>query len=208
MRRMLFGMLLALGFLMATSTVTQAGNVYTNVWLSASPNPSSAGQTVSFTDQVIAPCTGTITFLDGTNTIGTGDLDTGYATLQISSLVAGTHSITAAYPGSWLCQANVSAALNQVITSPAPTITSLSPTQGGQGTQFTITGTGFGDTQGTSRVTVNGVTASVVSNGWTATSITVQVPSNSAGSGGVVVTVSNVPSNSHAFTVTSGFGCS
>ncbi len=81
----------------------------------------------------------------------------------------------------------------------APSITSLSPTYGPPGTSVTITGTGFGTTQGSSTVTFNGVAATPTS--WSSTSIVVPVPS-SASSGNVVVTVSGTPSNSVNFTVT------
>ncbi len=80
----------------------------------------------------------------------------------------------------------------------APAITSLSPTIGTIGTAVTITGTGFGSTQGSSTVKFNGTTASVTS--WSATSIKVTVPSG-ATSGNVVVHASGVDSNGMNFTV-------
>ena len=83
--------------------------------------------------------------------------------------------------------------------SSGPTITGLSPNSGLVGTNTTITGTGFGATKGTSTVTFNGTTASPTS--WSATSIVVPVPAG-ATSGGVVVTVGGIVSNSSTFTVT------
>ena len=79
-----------------------------------------------------------------------------------------------------------------------PNISGLSPTSGGVGTAIAITGTFFGATQGSSTVTFNGVAATPTS--WSATSITVPVPSGAA-TGNVVVTVSGIPSNNMWFTV-------
>jgi hypothetical protein len=79
----------------------------------------------------------------------------------------------------------------------APSITTLSPTSGASGASITITGTGFGSTQGTSTVKFNGTTATATS--WSATSIVATVPSG-ATTGNVVVTVSGVASNGKSFT--------
>ena len=80
----------------------------------------------------------------------------------------------------------------------SPAITSLSVTSGPAGTPVTITGTNFGNTQGTSTVTFNGTVASASS--WGATSIAVTVPTGAA-SGNVVVTVGGIASNGVNFTV-------
>lgn len=79
-----------------------------------------------------------------------------------------------------------------------PIITAISPTSGVTGTVVTITGTGFGGTQGNSTVTLNGTAGTPTS--WSATSITVAVPTN-ATTGNVVVTVNGLSSNGLAFTV-------
>jgi len=81
----------------------------------------------------------------------------------------------------------------------APTIGSLSPGYGPAGTAVTISGGGFGSSQGTGTVTFNGTGASVTS--WSATSISVTVPSY-ATTGNVVVTVGGQPSVGALFTVT------
>jgi hypothetical protein len=83
--------------------------------------------------------------------------------------------------------------------TPAPSITTLSPTSGSVGTSVTITGANFGSSQGTSTVTFNGTTASPTS--WNATAIVVPVPTG-ATTGNVVVTESGLPSNGVSFTVT------
>jgi len=88
-------------------------------------------------------------------------------------------------------------------TSPSPTpqagIIGLSLTSGPVGTPVTITGTNFGAAQGTSTVTFNGTAGTPTA--WSATSITVAVPSG-ATAGNVVVTVGGVASNGVNFTVT------
>jgi hypothetical protein len=82
--------------------------------------------------------------------------------------------------------------------NPAPSITSLNPTNGSAGTSVTITGTNFGTTQGASTVKFNGTVGAPTS--WSATSIAVPVPSG-ATTGNVVVTVGGAPSNGVSFTV-------
>ncbi len=80
----------------------------------------------------------------------------------------------------------------------APTINSLSPTSGGMGSNVTISGSGFGATQGSSTVTFNGVSSTPSQ--WSDTSIVAAVPT-SATSGPVVVTVNGTASNGSSFTV-------
>jgi RHS repeat-associated protein len=81
----------------------------------------------------------------------------------------------------------------------SPTVTGLSPATGPVGTLVTITGTGFGATQGTSTILLNGTTTPVVS--WSATTIAATVPTGSA-SGTFTVTVGTSSANSSTFTVT------
>jgi len=73
----------------------------------------------------------------------------------------------------------------------APSITSLSPTSGPVGASVTITGNGFGPSQGTSIVKFNGTTATSITT-WSDGSIVATVPSG-ATNGNVVVTVSGQP---------------
>ena len=79
-----------------------------------------------------------------------------------------------------------------------PTLSAVSPPQGAVGAQVTLTGTGFGSSQGTNSITFNG-TASTATY-WTPTSITALVPSGST-SGDVLVTVGGTASNAEQFTV-------
>ena len=86
------------------------------------PNPSNYGQTCTFNVQlgVQSPGTGnptgTVTFHDGSKTIGTGSLgNDGFAQFSISSLSKGTHSIMAAYNGDNNFGGCSSSAFSQVI---------------------------------------------------------------------------------------------
>src|SRR3989454_2458690 len=81
----------------------------------------------------------------------------------------------------------------------APTITGISPTSGPVGTVVQITGSGFGTTQGTSTVSLNGTSATVV--GWSVNILDVLIPSG-ATSGSFSVTVNSQSANSSVFTVT------
>jgi hypothetical protein len=70
------------------------------VHLTSSLNPAPVGQSVTFTAIVTgnAP-TGSVTFNDGTTSLGTFALVNGVATLATSGLGVGSHSITATYGG-------------------------------------------------------------------------------------------------------------
>ena len=87
-------------------------------------------------------------------------------------------------------------------TIPAPVITSVSATTGSIGSQVVITGEGFGISQSSSAVLLNG--APVTINSWSNTSITITIPS-AATSGPMLVSVapSMNDSNYVLFTVTS-----
>ena len=80
-----------------------------------------------------------------------------------------------------------------------PAISSLNPDTGPEGTSVTIAGANFGDSQGTSTVSFNGVAATPTS--WSDTSITAAVPTG-ATTGDVVVTVDGEASDGAEFAVT------
>ncbi len=68
--------------------------------------------------------TGTVTFLDGSTTLGTGALDgTGSATFQTTALTGGSHNITATYGGDTLYLASGSTVLVIDVTTPGTTPT-------------------------------------------------------------------------------------
>src|SRR5208337_1139298 len=120
----------------------------TTTTLSSSLNPSTYGQTVTFTAVVSstagAPPNGeTVTFLQGTNVLGTGALAGGSATFTISTLsTGGTDKITAKYPGDSTFAASTSAVLAQVVNDAATTTSltsSQNPSNSGQSVTFTAT---------------------------------------------------------------------
>jgi hypothetical protein len=135
-----------------TQVVNTPPKVATTTTVVSTPNPSSVGQSVNFTATVAgttsntpAP-TGSVTFLNGTNTIGSGTLGaSGTASVSTTTLTQGTHSITAQYAGDANYAASVSSALTQTVTA-APSFsiaispTSLTLTQGATGTA-TVTAT-------------------------------------------------------------------
>jgi len=122
--------------------------ISTTTSLSLSPTAPAAGQTITFS-ATVAPGsgtgtpTGTVTFLDGTTTLGTGTLASGKASFT-GSLASGTHAITASYGGDTTYAASVSTADNLTIASTptlAPTSTQLTaaPTSATSGTTINFT---------------------------------------------------------------------
>ena len=91
----------------SSSTMSQTVNkASTTTTLSSSANPSTIGQSVTFTAtvNVVAPAagtpTGTVTFSDGSTTLATVALSSsGTASFSTSTLAVASHSITAVYSG-------------------------------------------------------------------------------------------------------------
>jgi hypothetical protein len=110
-----------------TQTVNPATSTTTLV---VTPNPATAGQPVTLKATVTgtpAP-TGSVTFKDGTTTLGTAPLNaSGVASFVTSALTAGTHSLTAVFGGNGSLSMSTSNAVSQVVspsTAVAPTVTS------------------------------------------------------------------------------------
>jgi phage tail-like protein len=112
-----------------------------SVALSSSENPSASGHSVTFSATVTpAAATGSVQFLDGQTVLGTEPMTGGAASLAISSLAAGAHSITAAYSGDGIHPVDKSAVLVQTVTSTPATVSlrsSLNPSTAGQAVTFT-----------------------------------------------------------------------
>jgi hypothetical protein len=121
--------------------------IATSTSLVASLNPSNSGQAVTFTATVSSGSgtpTGTVTFKDGTTTLGTVSLSGSQAQLSTSTLSVGTHPITATYNGSSTYSTSTSAALMQTVNATIATTTttltsSLNPSVSGQSVTFTAT---------------------------------------------------------------------
>jgi hypothetical protein len=124
-------------------TINPISNLTTTTLISSNPNPSTYGQTVTFTALVAGSGgtpTGTVTFLDGTTKIGTGTLVGGQVTFSDAKLTAGSHNITAVYGGDSVFAGSTSTALQEVV-SKAHTATTLtvSPSPGTVGAPITLT---------------------------------------------------------------------
>ena len=108
----------------SSASLTQnvfAGAQPTTTALASNPNPSVHNQPVTFTATVTSGSgtpTGTVTFLDAGQAIGTGTLAAGVATFTTASLTIGTHSITASYAGANAFLASTSPALSQAVNVP------------------------------------------------------------------------------------------
>lgn len=101
-------------------TVAQASvnKAATSVGLTASSDPALAGSLVTFSATVSATSgtpTGSVTFLDGTTTLGSGTLSSRVATYSTSSLAEGAHSITAIYSGDPNFAVSSSSALSESV---------------------------------------------------------------------------------------------
>lgn len=128
----------------AQTTALLSAVVGTTTAVTSSSASANLGASVTFTATVTpasstygAP-SGTVTFLDGTTTLGTGTLSAGVATYATTSLAAGTHTITAMYGAAGVFGGSTSAALTETVTAPGFTAsanpTSLTITSGGSGT--------------------------------------------------------------------------
>jgi len=92
-----------------------------SVALTSSANPSTTGQSVTFTAAVTPSTgTGTVQFLDGSTVIGASTLSSGHASLATGSLAQGSHSITGVYSGDASDAAASSGALSQVVNASTP----------------------------------------------------------------------------------------
>lgn len=107
---------------------TGVGQQATTTTLASSANPSVYGQSIVLT-ALVTPSggsgtpTGTVTFSDGANGLGSANLSSGQATISLISLTVGSHSITAAYAGDANFLPSTSAALSQVVNQASTTTT-------------------------------------------------------------------------------------
>jgi hypothetical protein len=143
-----------------TQTVNQAA---TTASVASSANPSVFGQSVTFTATVNASApgagtpTGTVTFMDGSTTLGTANLSGGSAAFSTSALAVAGHSITASYGGDANFTGNTSGALTQTVNQDATTTavaSSANPSVSGQSVTFTATVTAGAPGSGTPTGTV------------------------------------------------------
>ncbi len=119
------------GATISSTLVTVAQATTTTTLTTSSPTNSSVfGQAIAFTANVKQSDsklpTGTVTFFDGSTSIGSSGLDAnGNAVLTISTLSAGTHNITATYGGNGNVVSSTTASPTVVTVAPATTTTTL-----------------------------------------------------------------------------------
>ncbi len=128
-------------------TVNAPPPATTTTTITSSLNPSTFGQSVTFTATVTTASgtpAGIVTFFDGATNIGSGTLSGNTATFSTTALATGSHNITATYGGNSSYTASTSSVLVQVVNAPLPastttTITSsLNPSMFGQGVMFSV----------------------------------------------------------------------
>ncbi len=128
-------------FLPHTVTIAQSVQAAgTNTVLTSSSNPVGVAQPVTISATVNSTTSGTptgsVTFMDGTVSLGTSVLNSsGIATFSTSTFSMGTHQITATYSGDANFNASTSSTLNQVVGK-ATTSTTL-----GDAADLTLTAT-------------------------------------------------------------------
>ncbi|HWW23083.1 MAG TPA: Ig-like domain repeat protein [Edaphobacter sp.] len=136
--------------------VLTIGQSTTTITLTSSLNPSTYGAQVTFTATVAADATGTITFIDQAtgDTLGTGIISGGKATLTTSTLVTGSYQVVANYGGDSKYAEVASSVLTQTVNKAVLTVTADNFTRPYNSPNPTLTATitGF----------VNGETAAVV----------------------------------------------
>ena len=137
----------------------------TTTTVTSAPNPSVYGQSVTFTATVTGSGTptGTVTFKDGSTSLGTASLPgSGTCTFSTTSLTAATHTITANYGGNAAFGGSTGTLTGGQTVSQASTTTTVTASSGGisvfgQTVTFTATVTvtppggradGYGDVPG------------------------------------------------------------
>jgi VCBS repeat-containing protein len=163
--------------------------------LKSSTNPTVSGQTITLTATVTGSPghpTGSITFLDGSNVLGSATLNSsGVATLGVS-LMAGSHALTASYAGDATFAGSTSAALTQTVNQAKTQVaitSSANPSVYGQAVTFTATVTVSSPGSGTPTGTMTFYDGGAV------------LGTGTVGSGGVATfTISTLSVNSHAIT--------
>jgi hypothetical protein len=126
----------------------------TTTTLFSSGNPSSYGQSVTFTAMVAPQFSGTptgyVTFYNGTVGLKWAPLVSGVASFSTTKLTVGDASVTAVYSGDSSFLTSASTALNQIVNAAATTtslVSSLNPSNSGQPVTLKATVVGqFGGT--------------------------------------------------------------
>jgi hypothetical protein len=107
----------------ASSVIQTVAKSNTAATISTSPNPSAPGQAVTVTATIAAlggnaSPTGSVAFTDGTVSLGTRTVVGGAASLNVSTLATGSHSLVATYSGDANFLASQSSVDTQVVAVP------------------------------------------------------------------------------------------
>ena len=149
-------------FSATTNTLSQIVNLGSvSLALASSVNPTAVNQSTTFlaTISVVQPAagtpTGTISFLNGTTTLSTVAIGNGQASFAISTLPAGSDTITATYNGDTHF-ATGSQTLTQTVGNRATVtlVSSLNPASVGQSITFTATTAAIAPATGTPTGTI------------------------------------------------------
>ena len=118
----------------STDTLSlRSSNITTTTLLSASTTTPTFGQQISLTATIQPSLVGSLTptktvkFMDGGTLLGTVNVTSGTATLLITSLAIGTHSITAIYSGDTNFLTSTSAPVGIIVGKTTPVITWANP---------------------------------------------------------------------------------
>ena len=147
-----------------TQTIALSGaatDPSTSMTFSSNNNPSTYGSSVTFTLTLPSGCTGNISFLDGSTSLGGVITTSSTVKLSTASLSGGTHSITASYSGDRNCSSATSS-LSQTVSKIAVTILGSSSRNAslyGDAVQFTYTFAGSGSTPTGNATLYDGSTA-------------------------------------------------
>jgi hypothetical protein len=150
--------LLALLFLVLTSGISGCAGFFfgpsTKTTLTTSASNAAYGTSITLTATVapadsaalesVGVATGTVTFYDGTTALGTGTLSSGIATLAVSDLAVGSHSVYVIYGGDTNYNESQSAdstiSISSTLTATTTTLTA-SASSAAYGSAVTLTAT-------------------------------------------------------------------
>ena len=194
----------ASGVAIGTATITATyGSTTATTTLTVPPpiasiaiSPQSPSVAKGATQQFAA----TATYSDGSNSDITNSVQWISAAPQVAT-ISSTGTLTAVAQGTTALSASsrgIVGSTTVTVTSPVPTISSVSPTSGTAGTQVSVSGSGFGNSQGTGTVWLGTGQGAIVS--WSDTQVTATVASGSS-SGTVRIQQNGADSNSVPFTV-------
>jgi alpha-tubulin suppressor-like RCC1 family protein len=137
---------LCMALMLPSALPVMAADVATTTLIASNPNPSVFGQTVNLTAIVTATTgtpAGTVTFKNGSTAIGSMALTSGSALYPVSTLITGTHTITADFDGNTGFADSTSLnSISQVVNKAGTTITlasSKNPSSLNESVTFTAT---------------------------------------------------------------------